>query len=211
MRYLNGQDFHNCVRTPSEMRFTDRGYPILEPIYDIPDDIELLGWNYVNSKKHEMWKWIHFFMEDYLFNSVWNSPDRMMEKLESFSGVLSPDFSMFYDTPYPIQCYNFYRSMWCGAYWQLNGLKVIPNVCWSDDPSLDFVFESYPKNSVVAVSMIGCTKDPIGRGIFLRGYDRMLQELNPSKILLLASDAQRKMVDGPIQHIRYSFMKEREE
>jgi len=208
MRYLNGQDFHNCLRTPDTMQFTDRGNPIVKPLYEIPEEIELLGWNYVNSKKAEMWKWIHFYMEDYLFNSVWNTPDKMMEKLYPFTGVIGPDFSTFRDTPYPVQQWNHYRRQWCEAYWQENGITVIPNVRWSDEGSYEWCFDGIPKNAVVAVSMVGCTKEKEAERLFLSGYAKMLEVLSPCKILLVASDKQRKMLDGPIQHIKYSYLKE---
>lgn len=190
------------------MQFTERGNPIIQPLYEIPEDVELLGWNYVNSKKNECWKWIHFYMEDYLFNSVWNMPDKMMQKLEGFTGVIGPDFSTFRDTPYPVQMWNHYRRQWCSAYWQANGLTVIPNIRWSDEGSYEWCFDGIPKNAVVAVSMVGCTREKIAERLFLSGYEKMLEVLEPKKILLVASDKQRTMVDGPIQHVRYTYMKE---
>lgn len=208
MRYLNGQDFHNYLRTPDSMQFTSKGNPIIQPTYDVPEDIELLGWNYVNSKKNEAWKWIHFYMEDYLFNSVWNTPDKMMEKLYGFTGVIGPDFSTFRDTPYPVQMWNHYRRQWCSAYWQANGITVIPNIRWSDEGSYEWCFDGIPKNAVVAVSMVGCTKEKEAERLFRSGYEKMVEVLNPCKILLVASDKQRAMVDGPIQHVRYTYLKE---
>ena len=208
MRYMNCQDLHNCIRTPDTMQFTSKGYPILHPTLEIPEEIELLGWNYVNSKKNECWKWIHFYMEDYLFNSVWNMPDKMMQKLEGFTGVIGPDFSMFRDTPYPVQMWNHYRNMWCSAFWQASGLTVIPNVSWSDKRSYEWCFDGHPKNAVVAVSMVGCTKEKVAERLFLSGYEKMLEVLEPSKIMLIARDKQRKLVEGPIQHVRYTYVKE---
>jgi len=53
------------------MQFTAKGNPVIQPTYEVPEGIELLGWNYVNSKKNEAWKRIHFYMEDCLFNSTY--------------------------------------------------------------------------------------------------------------------------------------------
>ena len=42
---------------------------------------------------------VHFFLYDYRFERVWKSPDNDIEKLSRYRAVLSPDFSMYLETP----------------------------------------------------------------------------------------------------------------
>ena len=32
--YLNGQDILNWYKTPDQMKFTDKGFPVLDPLSD---------------------------------------------------------------------------------------------------------------------------------------------------------------------------------
>lgn len=52
--YLNGQDILNWYKTPSEMEFTDKGFPILEPLksLSIPRrGLRTLPFNYALSNQ----------------------------------------------------------------------------------------------------------------------------------------------------------------
>lgn len=69
-----------------------------------------------------------------------------------------PDFSMYSDLPLAIQIYNTFRRRWCGAFWQEQGLNVIPSVCWGTSESYDFCFEGIEKGSIVAVLSFGNTE-----------------------------------------------------
>lgn len=82
---------------------------------------------------------VHFFLDDYQFQRLWNTPDRYIESLQKFSCVLSPDFSLYTDYPTALQIYNHYRKHWIGAYLQLYGIEVIPTICWSDEKVLNGV------------------------------------------------------------------------
>ena len=67
-----------------------------------------------------------------------------------------------------------------GAYWQSKGNIVIPTVSWSTPQSYEFCFDGIEQNAIVAVGMIGCKRN---KKDFMRGYNAMLEKLNPSKIL----------------------------
>ena len=88
---------------------------------------------------------IHFFLDDYRFARVWNSPQQYVDLLRKFACVLSPDFSLFMGTPKAVQIFNHYRKHWCAAYWQANGIKVIPTLCWSDEASFGWCFDGEPE------------------------------------------------------------------
>jgi len=158
--------------------------------YDIPiilpddvDQIEWIGFNYVKSQNDCKGKGVHFFLDDYQFLRTWNNPNDYIDKLRKFDCVLSPDFSTFTDYPMAMQIFNHYRKHWIGAYWQNAGIPVIPTISWSDEKSFEWCFDGEPKESVIAVSSIGTQKNPKSKDAFLFGYNKMMEELRPKKIL----------------------------
>ena len=131
---------------------------------------EWIGFNYAASTARRAGKGVHFFLDDYQFERVWNNPDRYIEVLRDYDYVLSPDFSMYTDFPKAMQIYNHYRKHWCAAYMQINGLRVIPTIAWSDESSFEWCFDGEPVGSVVAVSSVGTQNSKAKKSAFLRGY-----------------------------------------
>ena len=72
------------------------------------------------------------------------------------------------------------KNRWVGAYWQDNGLTVIPTISWSTPRSFDFCFDGVEQNAIVAVSTLGCKRSKLQ---FMRGYDVMLDKVNPEAIV----------------------------
>lgn len=143
---------------------------------------------------------VHFFMYDYLFERVWNTPDKYLTYLSRYDYVLSPDFSLYVDFPLAVTIYNHYRKHWLSAYWQEWGIPVIPVVRWMFPDSYDWCFDGEPKNSIVAVSNVGCVKNKELKKMFDDGYKEMLKRLNPSQILFFG----KKFGDyeGNVKYIR---------
>ncbi|WP_368221158.1 DUF4417 domain-containing protein, partial [Bifidobacterium sp. RTP21102st3_E2_RTP21102_210122] len=68
--------------------------PVLEGVDHIPNKLQ--GFNYVlNKPDHEAG--VHFFLDDYQFERIWQRPDFYIEKLTDFDCVLTPDFSLYLD------------------------------------------------------------------------------------------------------------------
>ena len=126
---------------------------------------------------------IHFFIDDYRFNRVWNNPTEQVKVLSRFKCVLTPDFSLFINTPKAVQIFNHYRKHWCGAFWQLYGLKVIPTICWSDKASFEWCFDGEPKGGAVAVSSVGVMASKETKELFMAGYNEMKKRLEPAQII----------------------------
>lgn len=82
-----------------------------------------------------------------------------------------------------MQIYNHYRKHWLAAYWQYNGISVIPTICWSDQSSFEWCFDGEPVGGTVAVSSIGTQKSRQTKKAFLDGYNTMLGRLNPETII----------------------------
>ena len=184
--YLNGQDILNWYKTPFEMEFTDKGFPILEPLksLSIPTrGLRTLPFNYALSNKDKDY-FIHFYIQDYLFNRIWNNPQRYIDVLKEYKGIVMPDFSLYTDMPEPLQRFNHYRNLWFARMCQINGILVIPSVNWSDSCSYSFCFDGIPHNSIVMLSTIGSIRKNDTKDNFYAGVDKMIYRLNPEKILL---------------------------
>lgn len=123
---------------------------------------------------------IHFFIDDYRFNVIYTNPSKSFQKLSRFGYVLTPDYSLYADMPLAIQLKNVFKNRWCGAYWQERGLIVIPTVSWGLSQTYDFCFDGIESGSTVAISTVGCFKTQLN---FLRGYDKMLEKINPKSII----------------------------
>lgn len=127
---------------------------------------------------------IHFFLNDFQFESVWRRPVQTLTGIKNtWSVALGPDFSLFYDCPLVMQLWNTYRSRWVARWWVENGLTVIPTVAWASPDSWEFCFEGLPSRSVLAVSVVGTKNDPIGELAFMLGFEEMLNRLTPTAVL----------------------------
>ena len=107
---------------------------------------------------------------------------------------------MFSDFPIAMQIYNHYRKHWLGAYYQLQGVKVIPTLCWSNTESFEWCFDGEPSNSTVAVSSVGTQEDKKSKMLFLAGYEKMLEKLKPEKIIFYGNIPDE--CKGDIIHIK---------
>ena len=159
--------------------------PTIKGIDEFDEKVQFIGFNYAKTceKQQKTDFGVHFFLDDYQFNRLWNRPDKYIPLLSKFKYVLSPDFSMYTDYPKAMQMWKHYQKHWLGAYMELFGIKVIPTVGWSDKESFKWCFDGDPKNSIVAVSSIGTQKDKESKQLFLEGYNKMLEVLKPTKIL----------------------------
>lgn len=158
--------------------------PIIKPVTSLPPIKEWIGFNYVLSDDDPTGKAVHFFMDDYQFERVWNDPERYAEKLSRYACVATPDFSPYGDMPNALQIYNHYRKHWCGAYWQSLGITVIPTIRASTDPRCyEWYLDGEPHNGIVLISSMWTGKDSI-RKEFQREYDTMVETLKPTQVLM---------------------------
>ncbi|MFQ5401803.1 MAG: DUF4417 domain-containing protein, partial [Anaerolineae bacterium] len=127
---------------------------------------------------------VHFFLQDYRFETVWNRPVKALEALAPYQTALTPDFSLYRDWPLMLQLWNTYRNRWCGRFWQEQGFTVIPTISWSTAESYDFCFLGVPRRGVVAVSAVGVNlKAPLEYHLFMDGFREMVRRLEPTVVL----------------------------
>lgn len=133
-----------------------------------------------NDKEENKTKGVHFFVDDYRFQGIYDNPERTLTRYSQYSFLLSPDFSTYTDMDLWRQLESVAKNRWVGAYWQSKGLTVIPTISWGFSQSYEFCFDGVEKGSTVAVGMIGCKQSKLN---FMRGYNEMLRRIEPEKII----------------------------
>lgn len=124
----------------------------------------------------------HFYIDDYQFERIWREPNSYVPILKKFNAVIGPDFSIYTNMPKPQQIHNNWRNKVLMAYFQNQGIKVIPNVQWANQDSFDWCFDGLEPGGIFAISTNGChTKQ--AKEIFMQGYNKMLEVLKPQKII----------------------------
>ena len=147
-------------------------------------DLEKIDlWNYTKTKLNDVDnkdKTIHFFTYDWLFENVYEKPEEALEKLDQYYAILTPEFSTYKDMPLARQIDSVFKNRWCGAFWQKQGVLVIPTVSWGSIPCMEFCFDGIEKGSVVAVSTYTREDNKAG---FMLGYNKMIEIIEPSAVI----------------------------
>lgn len=142
------------------------------------ENIELIGYDKLNEKETN--KIVHFFLDDYKFEAIWNDPEPRIEKLKKYKAVLAPNYSIYTEMPLSLKVYNTFRSRWCGAYLQAKGIKVIPTVAWGEPNTFWFCFDGITQGSIVALSTLGVRKE---KALFMQGYNEMIRKVKPKAVI----------------------------
>lgn len=157
--------------------------PIIKRVDCTPKD--LIGFNYAKTSA-EKDLFIHFYVDDYQFERVWNDPDKYTEVLAQYDGILSPDFSLYMDMPMPMKIWNVYRSRQIGAFYQSKGIKVIPTLSWAESETFEFCFRGIEPGGTVSVSTIGVKKDAVD--VWAAGMQEAIRQLEPSVVIEYGGD-----------------------
>ena len=106
--------------------------PALAPLADFAPPPELTDFEKaVKSETYE--RGVHFYLDDYRFDDkIWLRFERYVERLARFACVLTPDFSLYLDMPYPPKINNVWRSRQIGALLQAAGATVVPTLQWAE-------------------------------------------------------------------------------
>jgi len=166
-----GLDRNNLFFIPDEF---DGEMPLIRKYTDTIPDM-LVPFRHIPKKNQA----VHFFVDDYRFECIWNRPyvyaDRYRGRM-----LLSPDFSVYTNYPIMVQRWNTYRSRWMGAYFQSEGIRVIPSVAWGNADSFEFCFDGIECGGIVAISTRGAYKF---REAFTNGFNAMMEQIYPSHII----------------------------
>lgn len=179
--------------------------PKLKPVKKLPKIKEWIGFNEVLSDKEPEGKAVHFFIDDYQFERIWNEPEKYVEKLAQYVCVATPDFSPYADMPLATQIWNMYRKNWVGAYLQSKGITVIPTIRASkDERSLDFYLDGVPQDGIVIISSMW-TSNEDDLDYFINEYETMFNQINPRKVFVYGKEIDG--LDGKIEYIKTFGMK----
>jgi len=140
-----------------------------------PDDLFPVPFSHKDIYKNSL---LHFYVDDYRFESFWRNPDKYFSRLSVPRYVVSPDFSLFPGMPYALQIYNIYRNRLLSLFMLQKGIKVIYNVRWSDPGSLEFCFLGIPQFQCLSLQCPSLPDD-----FFFSGWSFLISNLKPCFIL----------------------------
>lgn len=162
---------------------TDGKYnmPIIHKSDYIPD--RLVGFNYVLNQGDRS-SGVHFYLDDYQFERIWNRPKFYIEKLKEFDCVLTPDFSLYMDMPMAMKIWNTYRSRLIGQIMQDEGIEVIPTVSWAEKETFDFCFDGLEQYGTISVSTIGVKRDREAYQVWVDGMNECIERLKPTTVIV---------------------------
>lgn len=155
--------------------------PEIKAVKHIPKD--LIGFNYAKTYKDKS-VGVHFYVDDYQFERIWNSPEKYRDMLAGYDCVLSPDFSLYMDMPMPMKIWNTYRSRQIGAFYQAAGITVIPTLSWAEPETYEFCFRGIEKGGTVSVSTVGVKNSKSAVSVWEDGMTEAIKQIEPSTVLL---------------------------
>ena len=129
---------------------------------------------------------VHFWEHDSRYERVWREPNRYLKFLQEFASVISPDFSTWENMPRGQRIGNISRNFILGAWWQRNGVVVIPNIRVDDAYGAPYCLDGAPRNSIIAISTHGGVKG-----------DRKIRTKEEIKIICNSLDPSALLVYGP--------------
>ena len=141
-------------------------------------------------------EFICFYVHDFRFADVLRNARAYLECFRKFSGLVSPDCSLYRDMPLVLQIANTYFNRALGHYFQANGLHVVANVRWGDERSYTrslfpepFAFAGVERNAIVSIGTYGCSRGKENAYHRQRGMAAMLEELTPRQVWVYGSFA----------------------
>ena len=159
-------------------------FPVIKPTKSIPNRLIPFS-KAISSKDYD--QWVHFYEDDYLFEKLWNNPQKYLEMLKRFNGVILPDYSLYRDMPFVMQLWNIYRSRAIGCWLQRNGVDVVPNMRYGDRRTYKLCCDGVCKNGTIAVGTHGTLKNKEDKRIFIEGLGVVINTVQPSAIVVYGS------------------------
>lgn len=192
------------------------GIPDLLPdrLCSIPENIDTwAGWDVCHDEpdRHWLYNWgtdsirglplertlLAFYTDDVRFDKFWFETEKYVAKLINNNIVMSvsPNYSLWANSPRAEQLFNVYRSRWVARYMQEAGIAIIPDINWSDEKSFDFCLVGIPESApAVAVQLQTLkTKNDFDRAV--AGFARAIGALKPQSLLVYGHDAARRVIE----------------
>lgn len=162
----------------------DLEIPIVNAIGELPNKII----NFIQALKTKDYnQWIHFYIDDFHFDKVWNRINDYVPLFKKFNGVILPDFSVYRDMPLVMQYWNIYRSRAIGTYLQSLGINVLVNVRYGDERTYDISTIGIEKGQTIAIGTNGIVKNLQDRHYLEKGFDYVVNKIHPNNIIIYGS------------------------
>lgn len=159
------------------------GIPMLMDLPDAPIPETLVPFNKA-AKQNSKHSAIDFYIHDKEFARVLTNTPHYLDLFKRFESVLTPDCTLMVGQSRCLQETNTYMNRAVGFFLQKNGIRIIPNIRWSDESSFEYCFLGVPKGKMVAVSTHGCIKTQRQKELFRTGFSAMLDALEPPIVLV---------------------------
>lgn len=176
---LNKQDILN------DLEFTESPLPIptmhVVEKFELPPEVitfsKAVG---CRGRKNSL---VIFYEADAKFARILNNPKKYLPILKRFPCIVAPDFSQKIGLNKFICFSNSWWNKALDAFFQANGILVIPNVTWSTPSSYDYAFTGIPMHSVIAINSTGIIGNPAAVYLWRKGYEEALHRLEPILIV----------------------------
>jgi hypothetical protein len=141
---------------------------------------------------------VGFYCDDYRFECFWHEPDKYAAKLINAGvlGALGPNYSLWGDAPLAVKIWNSYRARSVTRYLQEAGIRVIPDVQWSEGAA-DCCFAGIPKNAPALATQIATGAKTVEHIVGMRQtLKHMVDTLLPDSLLLYVANNYEPIIDG---------------
>lgn len=144
------------------------------------------------SDNYHVNAFIHFYIDDSKFDgkqsSFWLYPEKVLEIISHFDGIILPDPSTYADFPDPLKRWNYYRMNAFGFWVASQGYEVISNVRWNTPDTWEYCFDGNPRNSMLALGTVASSlKYKLNYSLFADGLRKMYELLTPHTLIVYGS------------------------
>lgn len=139
-----------------------------------------------------------FYVFDKHFEHIWNDCVKNVEELigAGWGAVLSPDFSVLEDWPFPAKIWNYYRERWMSRFWQECGVPVIPNVMGMYSKDDDWTVATLPtKIPVMSVQVRTAASETHMKKMAVRSLNINIEHCNPDSIIIYGGAESRNWLE----------------
>lgn len=132
-----------------------------------------------------------YWTDDFRFEATWNKPRTMLDKIlnANVAAMVEPDFSTYSDDAIVCQMHAVYKARWVARFWQEYGVKVIPNIQWSNFESLRWSLLGIPLNAPI-IAIEGRPRQRKDCSEWIRCAREACDVLQPKCVLLYGATAE---------------------
>lgn len=144
------------------------------------------------NKDYHVDAFVHFYIDDQKFDgkrsSIWSYPERVLDILEHYDGIIAPDFSTYADFPEPLKRWNLYRMNAFGYWIGRQGIQVISNARWGTEETWSYCYDGNPHGSMVAIGTVASGIRMLrNRPAFENGLFELVRVLKPHTLVVYGS------------------------